>query len=447
MRLRFGTLAAPALFGLVFALAIAFAAAPSQAGAPAAGPDSRRTHTPTGTPAPPPVCALTTPTRVPTPAFTPAAGCSDTPHGRELRAVITDHPTTTEARFTNRSATCSYPIGLATYRRFDTNIDHQELYDYRLAVIPPNSTLTLTVDNPPCAYQTDAFRGALIESFAGGVRYGPRLLTDSDGVNPTLCQHCVTPTATNTPTNTALPPTSTRTSTPGPSNTSTALPPTSTRTSTPGPSNTSTALPPTSTRTSTPGPSNTSTALPPTSTRTSTPGPSNTSTTLPPTSTRTSTPMNTPTPACIPNQTFTGAITANDPTHQNFVLFNTGGPSVCGVAPVCPGVQTDTSNYHYDTYTFTNTTGSPQCITVTVNATGCGSGSFGLASYAYLGTFDPNNLCAGYAGSFNTNIAPTGPGTYRFTVPAGQTFTVEIEEYVANSLCPSYTVTIGSCTP
>ena len=128
---------------------------------------------------------------MPPPAFTPAPGCSDTPAGRTLRAVITNHPTTTDAQFTNRSSTCSYRIGLASYSKFDSNINHQELYDYRLAVIPPNSTLTLTVNNPTCSYQADAFYGDLIESFAGGVRYGPRLLTDTDGVNPTLCQHCV----------------------------------------------------------------------------------------------------------------------------------------------------------------------------------------------------------------------------------------------------------------
>jgi hypothetical protein len=237
----------------------------------------------------------------------------------------------------------------------------------------------------------------------------------SAGIAP--CPACFTPTPTpsNTPTNTP---------------TDTAVVPTHTPTNTP----TNTAVVPTHTPTNTP----TNTAVVPTHTPTNTP----TNTAVVPTATATNTQV-----ACIPNQTFTGAITAGDPSHQNFVNFAGGGPSVCGAAPMCPGVITDSSSYHYDTYTFTNTTGSAQCITVTVNATGCGSGSFGLASYAYLGTFDPNNLCANYAGSSNTNIAPTGPGTYHFTVPAGQTFTVEVEEYVPSSLCPSYTVTIGSCAP
>jgi hypothetical protein len=153
----------------------------------------------------------------------------------------------------------------------------------------------------------------------------------------------------------------------------------------------------------------------------------------------------TPTPVCIPNQTFTGSITATDPSHVNFVNFAGGGPSVCGVAPMCPGVITDSSSYHYDSYSFVNTTGSAQCVAVTVNAANCGTGSFGLASYAYVGGFNPASLCTNYAGGFNSNIPPGSPGTYHVTVPAGQTLVVEVEEYVSGASCSSYSVTVGSC--
>jgi hypothetical protein len=146
------------------------------------------TSTPTLPPPPPTgtVCPQQSPTRVATPAFTPAPGCSVNP-GSRLRATIIDHPTTTDAIFTNRSNTCSYPIGLAIYRKLDNNINHQELYDYQLAVIPPNSTLTLTVNNPTCAYQADAFWGDILYSFAGGQRYGARRLDDTDGNGHNWC--------------------------------------------------------------------------------------------------------------------------------------------------------------------------------------------------------------------------------------------------------------------
>jgi hypothetical protein len=151
-------------------------------------PTNTPTDTPTNTPVPPtPTCAPPTALPIVTPAFTPRPGCSATPPRNTLSASITDHPTTTEARFTNRSRTCSYAIGLATYQRFDNSINHQQLYDYALAVIPPNSTLTLVVNNPTCAYQGDAFYGSLIASFAGGARYNERRLDDTESVRRPFC--------------------------------------------------------------------------------------------------------------------------------------------------------------------------------------------------------------------------------------------------------------------
>ncbi len=170
---------------------------------------------PTSTPV---TCTSPTPIPVVTPAFTPGPGCSATPHHGDLDATISNNGATTEAVFTNHSTTCSYPIGLASYRRFDNNIDHQELYDYSLAVIPPNSTLVLTVNNPPCAFQADAFYGNLITSFAGGVRYGSRLLDDVNGNGNNYCDHgCPTPQPqpTDTPVEaTATPAEATATTTP-----------------------------------------------------------------------------------------------------------------------------------------------------------------------------------------------------------------------------------------
>src|SRR4051794_32337740 len=53
---------------------------------------------------------------------TPGGSCSETPRAGDLRARITDHADSTTALFTNRSASCSYPIGLATYKKVDENI-------------------------------------------------------------------------------------------------------------------------------------------------------------------------------------------------------------------------------------------------------------------------------------------------------------------------------------
>jgi hypothetical protein len=113
-----------------------------------------------------------------------------------LSAVITDHPTTTSALFVNHSTTCSYPIGLATYLAYTNLLSSQVLYDYALAVIPPNSSLTLVVNNPTCRYQGDAFYGNLITSFAGGQLYGERRLDDTFGNRYNSCPNPC-PLATN----------------------------------------------------------------------------------------------------------------------------------------------------------------------------------------------------------------------------------------------------------
>ena len=153
-------------------------------------PPTRTAVPATRTPAPPTAtttCVPETPVPIVTPAFTPGPGCGATPAPGVVTGSIVDHLTTTEAQFINHSATCSYPIGLAIYRRFDNSINHQQLYDYSLAVIPPNSTLVLTVNNPSCAYQADAFYGNLIGSFAGGQRYNERRLDDTKGGHHNLC--------------------------------------------------------------------------------------------------------------------------------------------------------------------------------------------------------------------------------------------------------------------
>jgi hypothetical protein len=107
-------------------------------------------------------------------------------------------------------------------------------------------------------------------------------------------------------------------------------------------------------------------------------------------------------------------------------------------------VASDPSALHYDLYTFVNTTGIPQCVTVTINPGGCGASSFGLESNAYLGSFNPASICANYLGGYNDQITGT-PATYSFTVPAGATFVIEAEEFIAGTGCASYTVTVGSC--
>ncbi|MGH3638416.1 MAG: hypothetical protein ACRDUX_05235 [Mycobacterium sp.] len=324
-------------------------------------PTNTKTGTPTSTPTqtstPGEACATGTPTQGPTVSFTPAAGCSATPSAGTLTASMSTVNGSTVVQFTNTSATCSYPVGLAVYKKYDEDIDHQEIFDYVLGVVPANSTLTLTVDNPPCAYQADAFYGDLLLSFANGVRYGSRLLAYFHGGSTSYCSlQCVTPvpTWTSTPTKTATPtktPTDTKTPTPTntpvntttatasktPVNTTTATATktpvnTATPTATPTPSSTFTRTPTqtgTATNTHTPTKTATVSATPsqtPTSTRTFTATPSTTPTPSPGTgeSCTAATPTRIATPASTPR----GGCSSTPPAGVLSATITTGGSSV-----------------------------------------------------------------------------------------------------------------------
>ena len=58
----------------------------------------------------------------------------------------------------------------------------------------------------------------------------------------------------------------------------------------------------------------------------------------------------------------TGALTPSDPT-QIDRLFRSGIPQTCPASTTC-AVFGDPTARHYDAYTFTNNTGSTQCVTV-----------------------------------------------------------------------------------
>ncbi|MEO8601610.1 MAG: hypothetical protein ABI629_03435 [bacterium] len=283
-------------------------------------PTNTKTSTPTATRTPQPdeSCPEGTPTRIPTPNYTPAGGCTSTPPDGVLTVTLSTTGGVVTATITNNSTTCSYPVGLAVYRKYDENIDNQELFNYRLTVVGPGSTVTLAVTPPPCKYQADVFFGSLLQSFANNVRYGSRLLQAVHAGSADYCTlRCVTPvpTWTSTPTRTATSTvtrtaTSTATATASSTKTATPIPPTGT------PTKTATPLPSTKTPTKTP-------------TKTTTPVPTNTRTSTP-TATRTpqsgeSCPVGTPTRIPTPRYTPAGGCTSTPPDGVLSGTLNTTG--------------------------------------------------------------------------------------------------------------------------
>jgi LPXTG-motif cell wall-anchored protein len=233
-----------------------------------------KTKTPTETPL---ATKTKTPTETPeatktkTPAATPEATKTRTPEecvpnaDRDLSGM---NLALGRGTVTNNHTKCDIDVGLAVYgipsgNPNDQDINSQVLVGSSLKTLAPGETviLTVSVDSNFCAFQQDLFMGALITSFAGGARYGNRLI-DTDRFSR-VCEEVVLPTATATATSvppTATPGTPTATMTPG-TPTATMTPGTPTATMTPG-TPTATMTPGTPTATMTPGtPTATSTSV------------------------------------------------------------------------------------------------------------------------------------------------------------------------------------------
>jgi hypothetical protein len=98
---------------------------------------------------------------------------------------------------------------------------------------------------------------------------------------------------------------------------------------------------------------------------------------------------------------------------------------------------------HYDSHSFTNNTGSTQCVTVDTDAMTCTGANF-IFFQAYLGSFDPNNLCTNYLADAGLSGDPTG--SFSFNLDAGQTVVIVVNEVAPDAGCVGYSFTVsGIC--
>ena len=93
----------------------------------------------------------------------------------------------TTGRIINSSSSCTYDVGMASYRKFDEIIDNQEIFDWVETTIGPNQTIEVSVDLPNCATQIDLFYGDVLLSL-NGQRYGTRLLAARHINGTNYCQ-------------------------------------------------------------------------------------------------------------------------------------------------------------------------------------------------------------------------------------------------------------------
>src|SRR5204862_463033 len=142
-----------------------------------------------------------------------------------------------------------------------------------------------------------------------------------------------------------------------------------------------------------------------------------------------------------------GSIDLSDPTQVDH-LNRSGIPQTCPASTSC-AVAGDGLLHHYDAYTFANTSGSTQCVTIDTNSA-CTGVRF-IFTAAYLGSFDPNNICTNWIG--DSGFSPDPDQAFQVEVPNGQTLVVVVSNVTATGTCPDYTLTItglcgaGSPTP
>ncbi|HWO02276.1 MAG TPA: C25 family cysteine peptidase, partial [Blastocatellia bacterium] len=129
---------------------------------------------------------------------------------------------------------------------------------------------------------------------------------------------------------------------------------------------------------------------------------------------------------------------------ENDNVGSTSCPTVasCGTPPA--------GSFKFLKYTFTNNTGgaSPDCFTVTFSSA-CdtvGGGAGAICSAAYLGSFDPTNVCTNYIADMGLSTA-TAPGdTYSFSLANGATAVVVVFSRTSGAPCTlPFTITISPC--
>jgi hypothetical protein len=144
------------------------------------------------------------------------------------------------------------------------------------------------------------------------------------------------------------------------------------------------------------------------------------------------------------NQTIpTSQILLTDPT-QNDRMGRDGQPSGCE-GKACPGGIGTPGTRNFKTFNFTNAAAAPACFTVTINAETGVAGTGDIESAAYLGAYDPTNLCLNYLGDSGVVGLGTTLGTvsYSFTVPAQSNFVVVVNTNTGSTTSSHFSGTVS----
>lgn len=122
-------------------------------------------------------------------------------------------------------------------------------------------------------------------------------------------------------------------------------------------------------------------------------------------------------------------------------LNRNGVASTC-LAPKTCDIWTAVDARAYDAYTFTNMSTATQCITVGLDVQTQSAANY--QSNAYLGTFNPADICQNYlADPGLSSGSPPTPTTMSFEVPAGADFVVVVHTTNPGEIGGDYILTVS----
>jgi len=127
-------------------------------------------------------------------------------------------------------------------------------------------------------------------------------------------------------------------------------------------------------------------------------------------------------------------------------LKDDGSASKCGDEKVCPGFST-TGARLVDSLVFKN---GPLTACVTVQLENlCPDANSALFAAAYLGRFNPSNLCSGYFADIGDAVVGGKTGEFGFKLGANETFVLTVNEFKTGLTCTDYRLTVsgGECRP
>ncbi|WP_379709922.1 T9SS type A sorting domain-containing protein [Ferruginibacter yonginensis] len=141
------------------------------------------------------------------------------------------------------------------------------------------------------------------------------------------------------------------------------------------------------------------------------------------------------TPVSMADFVFNGSLVAGD-AQQTGRLNRFAVLSTCAAPKSCPLTFTTAGARYYDSYTVTNPRNVAVCATIGLRSD-CGTSLFNVA---YLGSYNPTQLCNNYLADPGSSFP--GTGYMEVTIPANSSIVVVVHEVNPGTGCSSYQLTV-----